>query len=87
MTTANEARGDEVHDVGETVAVGDLFECEALVIPGEEEVEERDDGAIELGARLMLTVVGLKAFQTMDLQMLVAMKRRARFERDLRGVR
>ena len=41
---------DEVHDVGETVAPEGLAESAALVVPGEEEVEERDDGALEFGA-------------------------------------
>ena len=40
---------DEVHDVGESVTEERLSEGAALVVPGEEEVEEGDDGAFELG--------------------------------------
>ena len=41
---------DEVHDVGETVAPERLTEGAALIIPSEEEVEERDDSTLKLGA-------------------------------------
>lgn len=41
--------GNEVHDVGEAVTPEGLPECAGLVIPGEQEMEERDDGAFELG--------------------------------------
>jgi hypothetical protein len=41
-------RGDEVHDVGQAIAVEGLLEGARLVVPGEEEVEEGDDGALEL---------------------------------------
>lgn len=42
--------GDEVHDVGETVAVEGLLESAGLVVPGEEEVEQGDQGTFEFGA-------------------------------------
>lgn len=41
---------DEVHDVRETLAVEGLLERAALVVPGEEEVEERNEGALKLGS-------------------------------------
>jgi hypothetical protein len=40
---------DEIHDVGQTLAPECFAKGTALVIPGEEEVEERDDGAFKLG--------------------------------------
>jgi hypothetical protein len=40
---------DEVHDVGEAVTPERLAECTALVVPREEEVEERDERALKLG--------------------------------------
>lgn len=40
---------EEVHDVREAVAPECFAERTALVVPGEEEMEERDDGAFELG--------------------------------------
>lgn len=39
---------DEVHDVGELVSVEGLLESSRLVVPGEEEMEEGDDGSFEL---------------------------------------
>jgi hypothetical protein len=42
--------GNEVHNVGQAVAPERFAECSALVVPREEEVEERDNGALELGA-------------------------------------
>lgn len=45
----NDYGGDQVHDVGETVAPEGLTEGTPLVVPGEEEMEEGDDGAFELG--------------------------------------
>lgn len=41
---------DEVHDVGKTLPVERLPEGATLVVPGEEEVEERDEGSLELGS-------------------------------------
>jgi hypothetical protein len=41
---------DEVHDVGQPLTVERLLERARLVVPGEEEVEERDDGALEFGS-------------------------------------
>ena len=41
--------GDQVHDVGETLAPEGLTKSAALVVPGEEEMEEGDDGTLELG--------------------------------------
>lgn len=42
--------GDEIGDVGEVGAVKGLLEGTSLVGPGEEEVEEGNDGTLELGA-------------------------------------
>lgn len=42
--------GNEVHDVGETLPPEGLAKSTTLVVPGEDEVEERDDGALELGS-------------------------------------
>ena len=41
---------DKVHDVGETITPERFTEGTALVVPGEEEVEKSDDGALKLGA-------------------------------------
>lgn len=41
---------DEVHDVGKTFPVERLLEGATLVVPGEEEVEEGDEGSFELGS-------------------------------------
>lgn len=41
---------DQVHDVGQVLAVECLAESNRLVWPGEEEVHKSDDGALELGA-------------------------------------
>ena len=40
--------GEEVHDVGEVLSVERLLESALLVWPCEEEVEERNDGTLEL---------------------------------------
>merc|ERR1719237_1663001 len=42
--------GHEVHDVGEVLPVERLAKGPDLVLSGGEQVEERDDGALELGA-------------------------------------
>ena len=42
--------GDQVHDVEETLAPEGLAESAAFVVPGEKQVEERDNGTLELGA-------------------------------------
>ena len=42
--------GNQVHDVGEVLAVESLLESTLLVGPGHEEVEESDDGTLELRA-------------------------------------
>ena len=42
--------GDQVHNVRETLAPESLTESAALVVPGEKQVEERDDGTLKLGA-------------------------------------
>ena len=42
--------GHEVHDVGEVLPVERLAQRPDLVLPGGEQVEEGDDGALELGA-------------------------------------
>ena len=42
--------GQEVHDVGQVLAVESLAERMALVTPGDEEMEKRDDGTLKLGA-------------------------------------
>ena len=41
---------DEVHDVGELVSIESLLEGSRLVVPGEEEMEEGDDGSLELSS-------------------------------------
>ena len=41
--------GEEVHDVGEVLSVEGLLESSLLVGPGHEEVEEGNDGTLELG--------------------------------------
>lgn len=41
---------DEVHDVRETLAVERFLERATLVVPGEEEVEQGDEGTLELGS-------------------------------------
>ena len=46
----NNNGGDEVHDVGETITPECFTESTTLVVPGEEEVEEGDDGTLKLGA-------------------------------------
>lgn len=45
----DEESGQEVHDVGEVLAVEGLLQSALLVRPGQEEVEQRDDGTLELG--------------------------------------
>jgi len=53
-----------------------LAENMAFAVPGEKQVEERETTAPSNSEPCpMLTVVGEKAFQMMDLQMLVAMNR------------
>ena len=42
--------GHKVHDVGEVLPVERLAQSADLVLPGGEQVEEGDDGALELGA-------------------------------------
>ena len=44
----NDDSGDQVHDVGQVLAVESLLESDSLVGPGEEEVDKRNDGALEL---------------------------------------
>ena len=46
----DENRGHEVHDVGEVLPVERLAQGPDLVLSGCEQVEEGDDGALELGA-------------------------------------
>mmetsp|Transcript_49673 Transcript_49673/g.153448 ORF Transcript_49673/g.153448 Transcript_49673/m.153448 type:complete len:408 (-) Transcript_49673:331-1554(-) len=46
----DEHRGEQVHDVRELRAVQRLLKRAGLVAAGEQEVEERDDRALELGA-------------------------------------
>jgi hypothetical protein len=46
----DEECGQEVHDVGQVLAVEGLVESTLLVGPGQEKVEESDDGTLELGA-------------------------------------
>lgn len=41
--------GEQVHDVGEVLAVESLLESTLLVGPGHEQVEEGNDGTLELG--------------------------------------
>jgi hypothetical protein len=41
--------GKQVHDVGEVLSIEGLVERALLVGPGQKEVEQRDDGALELG--------------------------------------
>lgn len=45
----DEESGQEVHDVGQVLTVESLVQSALLVGPGEEEVEESDDGTLELG--------------------------------------
>jgi hypothetical protein len=49
---------EEVHNVGESLPVEGLFEGAGLVVPGEEEVEEGDDGSLELRAATGVDRVG-----------------------------
>jgi hypothetical protein len=46
----DEESGQEVHDVGQVLAVEGLVQSALLVGPGQEKVEESDDGTLELGA-------------------------------------
>ena len=46
----DEEGGQEVHDVGKVLAVEGLVQGALLVGPGQEKVEESDDGTFELGA-------------------------------------
>ncbi|KAJ6440062.1 tRNA isopentenyltransferase [Purpureocillium lavendulum] len=46
----DEDGGEQVHDVGQVLPVEGLLQGTLLVGPGHEEVEEGDDGALELGA-------------------------------------
>ena len=46
----DEEGGEQVHDVGEVLAVESLIESTLLVVPGHEEVEEGNDGTLVLGA-------------------------------------
>ena len=41
--------GDQVHDVGQVLAVESLAESDGLVGPGEEQVDKGNDGTLELG--------------------------------------
>ena len=43
----DEKSGDKVHDVGQVLAVESLTESQLLVWPGEEQVDEGEDGALE----------------------------------------
>lgn len=45
----NQKSREEVHDVGEVLAVKGLLESALLVGPGEQEVEESNDGTLEFG--------------------------------------
>lgn len=45
----NEESGQQVHDVGEVLAVESLTKSALLVGPGQEKVEEGNDGTLELG--------------------------------------
>ncbi|RUP46919.1 hypothetical protein BC936DRAFT_146374 [Jimgerdemannia flammicorona] len=44
----DQACGQEVHDVGQVLAVEGLLEGAGLVLAGEEKVDEGDDGALKL---------------------------------------
>lgn len=57
-----ETGGDEVHDVRKTVAIEGFLERTALVVPREEKVEERDNGAFEFGAATGVDGGGAKGF-------------------------
>lgn len=46
----NEEGREQVHDVGEVLAVERLLESALLVVPGKEEVEQGNDGTLELRA-------------------------------------
>lgn len=46
----NQESGQKVHDVGEILAVESLLQSTLLVGPGQEQVEESNDGTLELGA-------------------------------------
>jgi len=41
---------DQVHNVWETLALESLAESAALIVPGEKQMEEGDNGTLELGA-------------------------------------
>ena len=41
---------DQIHDVGEALTPEYLVKCTTLVVSGEEQMEERDDGTLELRA-------------------------------------
>jgi hypothetical protein len=45
----DERGGQEVHDVGQPLSVESFLQPSSLVVPGEHDVEERDDGTLELG--------------------------------------
>jgi hypothetical protein len=49
-SSEDEESGQEVHDVGQVLAVECLVQGTLLVGPGQEKVEESDDGTLELGA-------------------------------------
>ena len=51
-------RGQEVHDVGQSLPVKGLFERSGLVVPGEEQVEEGNDGTLKLGTSTGVDRVG-----------------------------
>ena len=48
--TEDEDGGEEIHEVGEVLPVEGLSQGPDLVLAGGEEVEQRDDGPLELGA-------------------------------------
>lgn len=53
---------EEVHDVGKSFSVESLLERSRLVVPSEKEVEEGNDGSLELGSSTSVDGVGREGF-------------------------
>ena len=71
----NDSR-EQAHDVGKPLSPESLLtQHTTFIMPREQKVEQRNNGTFKLESVSNVDVVGGKAFQTMDSQMLVAMKK------------
>jgi hypothetical protein len=48
--TKDHDSGEQIHNIGQVLAIECFPQCQCLVWPGDEEMNKRDDGAFKLGA-------------------------------------